>query len=157
MHNFHLLPVQREPWGQACYLCSLLVSHWLLSIRDQLSLVVFYLWKSLPSLEIQTTHPWTMLVELSVLKHRMYLTERNIRKTALLCKSYLFTNSSKRMRWEYPFWRILTVSRIPVYRSCSRTLSWENISASRSSLGLMQRIKWGCPTTILDKRSMREY
>lgn len=71
--------------------------------------------------------------------------------------AYLFTNSSKRMRWEYPCRRMLMVSSKPVYRSCTRTLSWENFSASRSSLGLMQRTKWGCPTTILDRRSIREY
>lgn len=69
----------------------------------------------------------------------------------------LFTNSSKRMRWEYPCWRMLTVSRMPVERSWARTLSVENFRASRSSLGLMQRTKCGCPTTILESRSIREY
>lgn len=73
------------------------------------------------------------------------------------CWPDLFTNSSKRMRWEYPCLRMLTVSRIPVERSWASTLSRENFKASRSSLGLMQRTKWGCPTTILESRSIREY
>lgn len=75
----------------------------------------------------------------------------------LRCWPDLFTNSSKRMRWEYPCLRMLTVSRIPVERSWASTLSRENFRASRSSLGLMQRTKWGCPTTILESRSIREY